>query len=239
MKLLKPFLVLTLGVLIKAPLCFSAIYQDQLNPTWEVAKDETSYRLLKFYIPSFFLAQSLDGKMKEQWQNHQVMPESTSRWGDRLEVYGIGPLWALSNYYWGDTEKGASHLRAISYTAIVTHTLKATVRRKRPDGSDNFSFPSGHSSDAFATATVLAYQYGWKAGVWTYPVAGFVALSRISDNKHWLSDVVSGAFLGAWLGRAAVVRNNKVSSDLNSVDWQIVPVSSYQTSGVELLLSLP
>lgn len=227
---------LILGVLLKAPLCFSAVFQGQWHPTVAAATDETSVRLLQFYLPSFFVAQSYDGQMKENWQNHQVMSESVSRWGDRIEVYGLGPLWALSNYYWGDSEKGSAHIRAISYSAIATHVLKFTVQRKRPDGSDSYSFPSGHSSDAFTTATVLSYQYGWKVGIWAYPLAGFVALSRISDNKHWLSDVVTGAFLGSWIGRAAVLRNAEPLSpdSCQFCRWQLIPIANRQLQGLEL-----
>jgi len=50
--------------------------------------------------------------------------------------------------------------------------LTFTVQRTRPDGSDNSSFPSGHSASAFATTGVLQHHYGWKVGVPATLVAG-------------------------------------------------------------------
>ena len=74
--------------------------------------------------------------------------------------------------------------------------LKYSIRRDRPDGSDNKSFPSGHSASGFATATVIHRHYGWKAGLPAYGLAGYVALARMAWNRHHASDVVMGAGFG-------------------------------------------
>src|SRR5262245_53544504 len=66
------------------------------------------------------------------------------------------------------SEKGAAVGRDIVRAQLLSQAMvqatKFTVRRERPDGSDRQSFPSGHSSSAFATATVLQHYYGWKVG---------------------------------------------------------------------------
>ncbi|MEN0057208.1 MAG: phosphatase PAP2 family protein, partial [Bdellovibrio sp.] len=79
------------------------------------------------------------------------------------------------------------------------------AQRERPSGRDHLSFPSGHGSSAFATATSLAYSYGYKVGIPAYALAGFVAASRVNENIHWLSDVVAGAALGIFWGRASAL----------------------------------
>ena len=79
-------------------------------------------------------------------------------------------------------------------------TLKLTVGRERPDGSSNQSFPSGHTSGSFATATVLQRRFGWKVGAPAYALAGLVGASRLSENRHHLSDVVFGAAVGIAAG---------------------------------------
>jgi len=84
----------------------------------------------------------------------------------------------------------------ITLSQLHVQALKFTVQRTRPDGSDNYSFPSGHSAGAFATAGVLQHHYGWKAGVPATLVAGYVATARVHDNRHYLSDVIFGGAMG-------------------------------------------
>jgi hypothetical protein len=83
----------------------------------------------------------------------------------------------------------------------ITKAIKVSVRRERPDHSNRHSFPSGHASSTFASATVLQRHLGWKAAVPTYTIATYVAVSRMHENRHHLSDVVFGAALGIAAGR--------------------------------------
>jgi membrane-associated phospholipid phosphatase len=83
--------------------------------------------------------------------------------------------------------------------------LKYTTSRTRPDGSNDTSFPSGHTASATATATVLQRYFGWKAGVPAYAFAAYVGASRIASDKHHLSDVLMGATLGIAAGRTVTV----------------------------------
>lgn len=91
---------------------------------------------------------------------------------------------------------GRDIVRAQILSQAMVQTLKYTVRRERPDQSNNLSFPSGHAASAFATATVLQRNYGWKVGVPAYALGGYVALARMSWNKHHATDVVMGAGIG-------------------------------------------
>lgn len=91
--------------------------------------------------------------------------------------------------------------QAMIVNAAWTNGLKASLRRERPDGSDNLSLPSGHASNAFALATVASRHYGWKVGVPAYALAAGIGLSRIESNRHYLSDVLAGATLGILVGR--------------------------------------
>lgn len=69
-------------------------------------------------------------------------------------------------------------------------------------GSSFHSFPSGHSSSAFAVASVVAEQTEeWELDLMVYSLAGLVALSRIHDEKHWASDVFVGSALGYFVGK--------------------------------------
>ena len=94
--------------------------------------------------------------------------------------------------------------RSVVMTAVFTQSLKLAVGRRRPDGT-RFSFPSGHTSSTFATATVLQRHFGWKVGVPAYAFASYVAGSRLQENRHYASDVMVGAALGIVSGRAVTV----------------------------------
>ncbi len=83
--------------------------------------------------------------------------------------------------------------------ATVVNTLKQTTNVTRPDGSNNHSFPSGHTATAFMTATMLTKEYGHKSpwiGIGAYTAATATGLMRMANNKHWLSDVLTGAGIG-------------------------------------------
>ena len=72
--------------------------------------------------------------------------------------------------------------------------------------NDFKSFPSGHTTAAFAAATVYAMEYRKSVVVpiVAYTAASLVGLSRISENKHWATDVLLGATLGYLCGRVVV-----------------------------------
>jgi len=100
-------------------------------------------------------------------------------------------------------ETGADLLDAQIINGVATQLIKYAVDRRRPDGGPH-SFPSGHASATFATASVIQRRFGWKAGIPLYALGGYVGASRLQENQHYLSDVVFGAALGIVAGRASV-----------------------------------
>jgi membrane-associated phospholipid phosphatase len=99
---------------------------------------------------------------------------------------------------------GADLISAQILTQSMTAAIKLSVGRTRPDGTQ-YSFPSGHASVTFATATVLQRHLGWKVGVPAYGLATYVAASRVHDQRHFLSDVAFGAALGIIGGRSVTL----------------------------------
>ena len=83
--------------------------------------------------------------------------------------------------------------------AALTFGFKSMTHVERPDNSNAFSFPSGHTAQAFATATFMAKEYKdesiWYA-VGAYGMASTVGAMRIMNNRHWISDVFAGAGIG-------------------------------------------
>jgi membrane-associated phospholipid phosphatase len=118
---------------------------------------------------------------------------------------------ALATYFLGRVTRhdrlasvGGELFRAQLITQGLTAGIKMSVARPRPDGTE-YSFPSGHTSTSFASATVLQREFGWKAGVPAYAVAAYVAASRVQAKRHYLSDVAFGAALGVLVGRTITI----------------------------------
>lgn len=93
-------------------------------------------------------------------------------------------------------------------TAIITDGLKYAVNQPRPTGG-NYGFPSGHSSFSFSMATVIAGEYGWKAGIPAYAIAAYVGASRIGGGEHYPSQVIAGAAIGVASGLATLESRNQ------------------------------
>jgi hypothetical protein len=84
------------------------------------------------------------------------------------------------------------------FTAIIVQSLKITTNVTRPNGASH-SFPSGHTSVAFTGATALYLEYRDINPLLAYSGYGFsttTGLLRVTNNKHWASDVLVGAGIG-------------------------------------------
>lgn len=92
------------------------------------------------------------------------------------------------------------------------------------------SFPSGHTTSAFAVATVIAYQYKdtpW-VPVTAYSLATLAGVSRLYDNRHWLSDVFAGAVIGTVTARFICTQHEKKQISLE-------PIAYSGISGIKLV----
>ncbi|OQP63883.1 hypothetical protein A3860_23400 [Niastella vici] len=110
-------------------------------------------------------------------------------------------------------QKGWYMAESLVASSLITWGLKYTIRRNRPFTTDPYivpassgggpSFPSGHTSEAFATATSLTLAFHkWWVAVPAYAWAGSVGYSRMYLGVHYPSDVAAGALVGAgsaWL----------------------------------------
>lgn len=84
----------------------------------------------------------------------------------------------------------------LGISATIT---KRVTHRLRPNGSDYYSFPSGHTSTAFAGAEFMAQEFTGKSklyGILGYSIATATGVFRLYNHDHWLSDVVAGAGFG-------------------------------------------
>jgi len=171
--------------------------------------------------------------------------ENQLGWGSTFETGG-GPIYStifVAGMFTAGRLAHGSRFRAMTYdmldAAIVnfayTEVIKLTAQRERPNGQDNRSFPSGHTSNAFALASVAQEHYGWKVGVPSYLLAGLMGASRINQNKHWLSDVVAGAALGTIVGRTVVrVNGRALEPGSGHVTLSVSPIITRHARGVQM-----
>lgn len=103
---------------------------------------------------------------------------------------------------------GYDLLRAQILSQAFIHTIKFAVRRDRPTG-ECCAFPSGHAATAFAAASVLERHLGYRAAWPTLAIATYVGVSRLHDNRHFLSDVVFGSAIGMATGWTIVGRHGR------------------------------
>jgi membrane-associated phospholipid phosphatase len=90
----------------------------------------------------------------------------------------------------------------LSYAIMAgfVNGIKYTAKEMRPDGSTANSWPSGHTATSFVGATILHKEYGLTRSPWFsvagYGVAAATGVMRVLNNRHWVSDVMSGAGIG-------------------------------------------
>ena len=94
----------------------------------------------------------------------------------------------------------ASSAASAAIMAGLVNGIKYTSSEMRPDGSTRNSWPSGHTATAFLAATILHKEYGLTRSPWysvgAYTLATATGVMRVLNNRHWISDVLSGAGIG-------------------------------------------
>ncbi|MCS6808946.1 MAG: phosphatase PAP2 family protein [Bacteroidota bacterium] len=127
-----------------------------------------------------------------------------------IGLYGVGTV--LGNVSMRRT--GCLALEAVAFGGVLNLAIKALVGRSRPYVGEGalmarpfqcvdslMSFPSGHTTVAFAVSSVLAECAGESlVSVGLYALAGLTAISRLYHTKHWASDIILGAAIGAGAG---------------------------------------
>lgn len=149
-------------------------------------------------------------------------------------IGGAGAMWALSyvnhNSHWRET--GYLSAEAAINTFALTEVGKYAFGRERPiqgDGNGNFfsggvSFPSEHSSIAWAIAGVIAHEYpGPLTKILVYSAAGLVSYSRMRARQHFPSDVFVGGVLGDMVAQDVYSRH--YDPELGGEEW--LSISQY------------
>lgn len=164
------------------------------------------------------------------------------QFGGGLTDFGIAGTFYLVGR-WRDDEHarntGLLGLQAVADSLIMVEILKTASQRPRPtlpggdlrnhnaDGeffAGGRSFPSGHSAEAWALATVVADRYRHRRWVppTAYGMAGLCAVLRVSGRKHFPGDIFVGSVLGYLIGRHVLHSASSGPAD-SSRQWNLVP----------------
>lgn len=131
------------------------------------------------------------------------MAKSSSETAGDVLQYAI-PLTGLGMAVANDDTEGIKQLGKTMLTNVATtygmkYAFNDTSWGKRPNGSD-YSFPSGHTSDACAGATFIGQRYGWRYGAVAMLPAAYVGWSRVDADKHHVRDIIAGCAVGTMSG---------------------------------------
>jgi hypothetical protein len=150
----------------------------------------------------------------QEYMSEQEPLGELSKYGDLAGQ--MIPNFSYMFYQWKWGEQVHAHRRIkymfkVSFFAgMTTFFLKRLINERRPHKGDRNSFPSGHTTTAFAFASAVSIEHkNWR--IPAYALASFVGLSRINDNAHYLHDVVMGATIGTAYGFA--LAENSDSND--------------------------
>ena len=222
----------------------------QLNDTIPGVKNKKRIAYKEFIAPVTLISGGL--LLKNTNQNHQFQSDFRkvltkdfhTKADDFLQYEGI--LQIYGGRYLGFKPKNDilhQTINIVIANAImggVVKTMKNQFQEERPDKTDHFSFPSGHTATAFTNATLLFYEYK-DTNIW-YSSSGFAFAAttgflRIANNKHYTSDVLAGAGIGIGIGIAVSYWNplQNFSFGKNKTHAIIYPQMG-ETYGVGLLI---
>jgi membrane-associated phospholipid phosphatase len=146
-------------------------------------------------------AESMNGEVKEEVWLEKTHSKTTLdnylQWSPAAMVYGLNlaGLHGKNNF----RDRTMIYLMSQVFMNVTVTSLKHITHQQRPDGSDYYSFPSGHTANAFVGAEFMWQEYKgvspWLAAS-GYLIAATTGYLRMYNNKHWLSDVVAGAGIG-------------------------------------------
>jgi hypothetical protein len=152
------------------------------------------------------LAREHDGLQKLDYSTHHEVTEhymgrlyidDYTQFVPAVAVYGLDLMGVEAKHNFRDR----TFVMTTSYLLMSAsvQTIKRITKVERPDGSNDHSFPSGHTATSFVGAHILYKEYKdispW-IGIASYAVASGTGVMRVINKKHWVSDVVTGAGIG-------------------------------------------
>jgi len=239
------FVILTIVVLIFSPSCLAQITQDSSAIwSWETRKHNFK-KSLYLSIPVIavgimtleYKGGFINDKIKEERNEH--VTGFNYKIDDYLALAPGASVFLIDAF----SKKSSSNLgnqliillkSELIMTAIVK-PLKLVTHVERPGGTNYESFPSGHTAQAFLGATFLHKEFGQNSAWYTvagYSVATTVAVFRVLNNKHYLTDVLVGAGIGMLSTNLAYLSHRYRWGNNKSRSFTVVPTFGNDKLGI-------
>ncbi|HYM93481.1 MAG TPA: phosphatase PAP2 family protein [Chitinophagaceae bacterium] len=206
-------------LIIPVLLLTAAISFSQPADSISFKKLETSFRIRSLTLPVSLIAYgfvtldqpalkrlnvSTKNEIREDHPRFRTHIDNYIQYSPAFAVYGLNALGVKGKNNFRD--RTMLFLISEFFMGASVTLLKKVAHQLRPDSSDYYSFPSGHTATAFAGAEFLRQEYKdvspW-IGYAGYGIATITGILRMYNNKHWLSDVITGAGFGILSTRAA------------------------------------
>lgn len=246
MRILLPILFLSL--LIPRGLRAEELRDDAFENLKSPLSTDAKYVLLAGAgLTGFLLAYR--GQTVDPLQDYYAREKPQGEWSKYGDIAGQNlpnALYFLGMFAYGRAEDDPTAIRDASamlqaslYSGFATNVIKYSVQEPRPyDPSTKNSFPSGHTTTAFAFASYVGCRHSLPWGIASYALATFVGLSRINDNAHYLHDVTAGAAIGASYGLGICLTQRKNDGEATRVaggSWRLAPHAGGTRSGMSLI----
>ena len=197
-------------------LTISFCFGQQMD-SLKIENKRFDFQYKKLYVPAGLMISGIiaDGRSQESIKNEIVEERNEHLFGftNHLDDYAqFAPFVAIYGFEVAGMKprtdiknRTAILIKGQILNLGLVYILKKSLKETRPDGTA-YSFPSGHTANAFAGATMLSIEYGeqhkWVPYV-AYGTATAVGVMRMANNKHYISDVLFGAGLGILSMKAA------------------------------------
>ena len=185
-----------------------AFFKSRTNPNTKAYKfmEDMTFAGVPLFVAGI-IAKSEKNAFKQQ-EKHSLITKFKTGIDDYTQFFGPAAVVGLKlGGYEGRSDWPrllASAGMGYGIMALLVNTIKHTAKEMRPDGSSANSWPSGHTATAFVGATLLHKEYGLTRSPWWsvagYSVATATGVMRVLNNRHWISDVLSGAGIGMLSG---------------------------------------
>lgn len=182
--------------------------EDLWADTKAVYTSPTNLALLGLAYASALTIQStdVDNSIADSLKGDDVFSDDTNNAfgaaGNPLTHLGVAGLWYLVGQRTQNAKTytvGKTLMRALIINDLSTMVGKLATYKTSPNG-ESLSFPSGHTSSTFTVASVMHQAYGPWVGFPLYGLGVFVAVERLDDDEHYLSDVLMGSVMGLIIG---------------------------------------